>query len=228
MGIGYCHNQVIRESHSIYIAHVDSDDAVLPGALQKMVRKLESDPELGQVHCHWFEIDAEGKRTYKNSDSLQKLFSQRTEDRDYRRDLILHGCVINCLRTYRREVFNRVGYFDEKKIRATDYDMALRLVDKFKIGLVPEFLYCYRLHATNISKLHPLNGIKAWSTRAILGLQLLQRKEINFLSRKEYASLIFQSFCHQVLKIDRIAAFPKKLIRKVRKKLHNSNKQLGL
>jgi glycosyltransferase involved in cell wall biosynthesis len=32
MGIGYCHNLVIRESSSPFIAHVDSDDLVLPGA----------------------------------------------------------------------------------------------------------------------------------------------------------------------------------------------------
>ncbi len=227
MGIGYCHNQVIRQSESIFIAHVDSDDVVLPGAFQKMVQKLQSDPELGQVHCHWIQIDEEGKLSRESFHSLRKMFRHRTEERDYRRDLILHGCVINHLRTYRREVFDRVGYFGEKKIRGTDYEMALRLVDKYKIGLVPEFLYCHRRHTTNISKLHPMRGMKAWSARALFGLQLLQRNEINFLSRKEYASLILRSFYYQVLKFDRIASFPKKLIRKVRKKLHNSNTHLG-
>ena len=227
MGIGYCHNRVIRESESIFIAHVDSDDMVLSGALEKMVRKLESDPELGQVHCHWLQIDEEGKLSGESFHSLRKVLKHRMEERDYRRDLILHGCVINCLRTYRRKVFDRVGFFGEKKIRGIDYEMAVKLVDKYKIGLVPEFLYFHRRHTTNISKLHPMRGMKAWFTRAIFVFQLLQRKEINFLSRKKYVSLILQSFYYHVLKMDRVSTFPKKLMRKVRKKLYNSNSHLG-
>lgn len=43
-GIGYCHNRVLAHSAAPYVAHVDADDFILPGALRKMVGALEEKP----------------------------------------------------------------------------------------------------------------------------------------------------------------------------------------
>jgi glycosyltransferase involved in cell wall biosynthesis len=59
-GISYCHNLVIKRSISPYIAHVDSDDVIVPHALQRMIQRLKSDPRIGQVHCYHVEIADDG------------------------------------------------------------------------------------------------------------------------------------------------------------------------
>src|SRR3990172_9794731 len=127
MGIAYCHNLVIEQSNSPFIAHVDSDDLVLPHAFKKMVSKLKSDPSIGQVHCYFFDIDEDGRVTRDAFRERRTLFlKKRRPDMDYKGEL-LRGCVINCLRTYRREVFNAVGGFNEKLKFGVDYDMAFRI-----------------------------------------------------------------------------------------------------
>ncbi len=214
MGIGYCHNAVIRQSESRYIAHVDSDDLVLPGAFQKMIQKLESQPDFGQVHCHYFDIDAGGKLTQESFHARWNLFfSIRTPDRNYNRDLIIHGAIMNHLRTYRREVFNRVGLFEETLKYGVDYQMALRVVDKFRIGLVPEFLYCHRIHGKNTSPLR-LRPIRNWIHRALICLELIQKRQIQFIGWRQYFHLTILGLCY-VLRIQNIPALRKRLSRKV-------------
>src|SRR2546430_9166322 len=51
------------------------------------------------------------------------LLAQRGPGFDYRRGLLVHGMVVNPLRTYRREVFGVVGRFDERLRYAVDYDI---------------------------------------------------------------------------------------------------------
>ena len=101
MGIAYCHNVVIEKSTSPFIAHVDSDDMVLPGAFRKMVNTLKSAPHLGQAHCYFFDVDEDGEITRKAFRERRKRFlKNRKPDMDYKRKLLVHGSVINPLRTY--------------------------------------------------------------------------------------------------------------------------------
>jgi glycosyltransferase involved in cell wall biosynthesis len=216
MGIGYCHNVVIYQSSSPFIAHVDSDDWILPGALQEMVQLLESDSNLGQAHCHFLLIDEKGKVKPESSPANRmKLLQERTLNRNYRKDLIAYGNVINCLRTYRREVFTDVGYFDEDMKRGADYEMALRLVEKFEIGLVPDFLYCHRTHATNTSIVY-FAGLRNWVMRAQLCHQLIKNKQITYITREECDRLLMSSLCRHVLKLDLMLFFFKRFSQKVR------------
>ena len=48
-GIAYCHNLVIEKSASPFIAHVDSDDVLLPGALKKMIGAMKSGSNINRV-----------------------------------------------------------------------------------------------------------------------------------------------------------------------------------
>jgi len=152
-GIPFCHNLALDAARSPFVAHVDSDDFILPGALAKMLKALREDPAVGQAHCHFFEVDASGNTTREAFQERKKHFlATRPPGMDYRYALLVCGNVANHLRTYRREVFNVVGRFDEKMTRGgEDYQMALRIADRFRIKLVPEFLYCYRRHKGNIS-----------------------------------------------------------------------------
>src|SRR5262245_10317185 len=50
-GVAHCHNQVVAKSRAPFIAHVDSDDMVMPGALRKMVDRLSASTDHGQAHC---------------------------------------------------------------------------------------------------------------------------------------------------------------------------------
>lgn len=66
---------------------------------------------------------------------------------DYKRELIMRGGeAANHLHTYRRSVLEEVGEFDESLRCGEDLDMALRIAERFRMRLVPEFLHLHRIH----------------------------------------------------------------------------------
>lgn len=168
-GIAHCHNLVLERSAAPFLAHVDSDDSILGGALRRMLLAVRDDPNVGQAYCHYYPVDAAGRIT---DDELRRhqafLLAQRPPGFDYRRGLLVHGMVVNPLRTYRRAVFDLVGRFDERLRYAVDYDMALRIAERFDIALVPEFLYRQRLHGENMTEGLRLQALRSWWTRAII------------------------------------------------------------
>ncbi|MGH7901530.1 MAG: glycosyltransferase [Thermodesulfobacteriota bacterium] len=177
MGIGYCHNLVIEQSESPFIAHVDSDDMVLPGAFKKMIETLTRSPRIGQAHCDFTVIDEDGTVVD---------YGRGKPDMDYRRELLVRGGIINHLRTYRREVFDTVGKFNENLKYSEDCEMALRIIDKYDIKLVPEFLYFRRIHHSNTSQTLHFKELRFWYQRLIFSLQLSKNNKVRFLKQKEY------------------------------------------
>ncbi len=177
MGIAYCHNLVIEQSISPFIAHVDSDDLVLPGAFKKMVDVLNTSPNMGQVHCNYIVIDEMGNII---------RHATRTPDLDYKREILTRGGVINHLRLYKKEVFDTVGYFDQNLKFSEDCEMALRIIDKYEIKLVPEYLYCHRRHDSSTSQTLCFRELRFWYQRLIFSRRLSKNNKLGFLKEKEY------------------------------------------
>ncbi|HSE83537.1 MAG TPA: glycosyltransferase family 2 protein [Thermodesulfobacteriota bacterium] len=186
-GFAYCYNLAVEKTKSPFIAYVSADGIVLPDALQKMIQKLKSSPDIGQVNCYSFHAD-EDVRVAGVSFHSKTNFSPKyiAYGMDYKRGLLVHGSVTNHLRMYRRDVLIVAGKFDETVKYGLDYDMALRIVDKYDIKLVPELLYCSRIHQS--SKIKPLGfkGIVSGFHRLVFSWLFLKDRKINFLSHKEY------------------------------------------
>ena len=187
-GIGFCHNLIIRESRAPFIAHVDSDDVVRKAdAFAKLLRKIRNSERIGQVHCYHFPIDAQGRVTRQAfCQARKRLRASKKPDLDYRRHLLVHGTVNNHLRMYRKSVFEHIGMFNEEIGYGEDYEMALRLVDKYEIALVPEFLYAVRKHGRNTSDLR-FRRIRFWWQRLSFCNRLLKTGEIRFPREKRYS-----------------------------------------
>ena len=194
-GIAYCHNLVVESCRSPYISHVDSDDLVLPGAFQKMLDAIRRSHVIGQAHCNYFFIDEDGGRID------MPLSSVRTPQMDYKREILVCGGIINHLRTYRREVFQNVGNFDETLKFSIDTEMALRIVDKYEIKLVPEFLYSRRVHRQNSSDTLRLKELRYWYQRYRFTRRLMKDKKVNYLrsGRYDFNRLMAEGLCRALL-----------------------------
>jgi glycosyltransferase involved in cell wall biosynthesis len=152
-GIGFCHNLVIRETTAPLIAHVDADDTLAPDALAKLARAVQRDERAGQAYCDFYDIDRDGVVSASTRERWRDYFVRhRTSPIDHARELVVHGMVVNCLRTYRRRVFDTVGGFDEGLPWAVDYEMALRIAEHFAFAHVPEMLYARRVHAAGVTQ----------------------------------------------------------------------------
>ena len=165
-GIGYCHNLALHLTSAECIAHVDADDVVLPHGLARLLDAARR-PGVGQAYCDFHEIDEAGEASPESIARWQAFFRlQRGREIDYRRELLVHGMVVNHLRTYPRRVFERVGGFNEGLAYAVDYEMALRLAEHFEFAHVPQQLYAKRVHAGGVTE-----GMRFKGPRGLRGLR---------------------------------------------------------
>ncbi len=166
-GIGYTHNRIVAESAAPFVAHVDADDVIFQGALRALLDALAAAPGAAQAYCNHFELDARGDLSPRAFEEQWRFLErERRLHPDYRRALIEQGMVTNTLRTYRRSALASVGPFDEALPFAIDYDMAVRLADRFDMVLVPRFLYGQRVHGANTQETQRMRAIRSWHRRA--------------------------------------------------------------
>ena len=208
LGIAASHNRVLRCSDSELVVHVDADDIVHPGAFGRMVAAMASSPRAPGAHCRFDFIDGDG-RALSNRFTRTRVAAQlrRQPDSDYRHNLIVYGgeCA-NHLRTYRREVLRLVGEFDETLPRPSeDLDMALRLVDRAPLVLVPEFLYWKRVHPNAATEGMRVQGLRFFVDRSWIAWRLWRMGRIRFPDEAPYRlprliALGFRETCAQMIR----------------------------
>jgi glycosyltransferase involved in cell wall biosynthesis len=183
-GIGSSHNRILNETDSQYVAHVDSDDLVRPGAFRTLRDRMTRSPDVGQVYCNFYEFRS-GEPLSRGDIRAQRQSASKRATLDVRRALILHGMVANHLRFYRREALQAAGPFNEDLRYGVDLEMALRIADRSRLELEPRFLYCRRLHATNTSGLGSLARLRFWRTRLHICRRLLEERNGKLLGYDE-------------------------------------------
>ena len=188
LGIGACHNLALHNSDSELIVHVDADDLVMPDGFTRMVAAMDGRRDAPGAHCHFAFIDDQG-RMLSNRFTRGRIAAQRERSlrRDYRRDLIVYGgeCA-NHLRTYRRDVLIELGGFDESLRYGEDCDMALRLVDRAPLVLVPEVLYLKRVHRGATTESLSLQSLRFFWNRTHIAWRLWRSGRIRFAESAPY------------------------------------------
>ena len=140
-GVSAARNLGVRESTSQLIAFLDADDTLEPSSLEKQVARLDSDEEIGLVHCAMREFDDETGATIR-------LHMEGGEDRVANNLLLWEGPLIVAAGAIivSRQAFDRVGGFDTRMKVGEDWDFCYRVAQLFKIGFVAEPLVNYRRH----------------------------------------------------------------------------------
>ena len=191
-GIGYCHNRILADSRFPFIAHVDADDLVRRGALAKMATAVEDDPKIGLAHCYFYDVDANGKTTRAAFRARSKAFRrERPVELDYREALRSSPAKANALRTYRRSALIEVGGFNEELAFGVDYEMALRLLERYEFRLVPEFLYARRLHSTNTTEALAFKRARLWLQKYRIRRSVLAKGQVTYWEDANFDLLYF-------------------------------------
>lgn len=142
-GLSATLNEGIRLAKGKYFTACASDDIFMLNKIEKQVEFMESNPEYGMCYGKivYFEDSIENTYEYPNSNKQGWVFD----------DLLNYGCFIPTPSTFmKKEVFETVGEYDEN-LWIEDWDMWLRISQKYQVGYIDEYLAYYRKHDTNIS-----------------------------------------------------------------------------
>lgn len=137
-------NKLIELARGRYISFIDSDDLLLPDAIGRMVRIMETETEDVIVYGSYFRIDENGKvygrckRRLHSGKITRYLFET----------ILVHACGS----MFPTKLLKQSPAFDSSLRICSDYDLWLRLSMKYKFVALGEPTFKRRRHSANLSK----------------------------------------------------------------------------
>ena len=135
----FARNRCLRAATQPLVAFLDADDLWLPGHLAHLAEAMMKRPDLGFVYDKGYYVTADNR-------TLCAIFAEPHRPRVTPDDLLIENCIVPANVMVRREVFARVGVFDETLRHAEDHDMWLRILEAFPAEYVPVYGFKYRMH----------------------------------------------------------------------------------
>lgn len=184
-GVAYALNKGISNANGQIISWLSHDDIFLKTKIEKQISKFKN-KKINIVTSNFIEW-----KVKKN------IFVNRALNTDYFKETAkslllndkLHGCSI----LFRKKCFNIVGLFDTNLYHTQDYDMWIRMSEKFKFYHYDEFLLISRNHSNQSSKLNQNESLKEKNKLYIkyskkIKISLIQK--ISFFFKKFVINLI--------------------------------------
>lgn len=141
-------NKGVSLARGDVIAFLDDDDLWRPGKTAAQIRYLEENPECALVYSYPELIDEKGALIPNQpparfpSGSVYLDFVKRNRISTPSATLV------------RKQVFYEAGFFDENReyICGEDYDLWLRIAEKYRVAFCPGTLVSYRIRGGGISR----------------------------------------------------------------------------
>lgn len=140
--ISFALNTGVNASKAKYISQLDSDDIYDRRTIERMVDYMENNPKAGLTISYYDLVDTEDKVLDKFG-IIKHL--------EYDRNNILRVNGAGALRFWSRKVILEFGGFDNGEFAnyGEDYDLVLKVGEKYNVGRVHHVCYHYRRHSDN-------------------------------------------------------------------------------
>jgi glycosyltransferase involved in cell wall biosynthesis len=149
-------NRGIDEAKGEFIAFLDSDDTWDKEKLEKQLAVFQNHENVGAVYCGLRHVDLdkgtvihEPKRSYPSGNLGSSL-------------LIRDVTAPTSCYMVKRRIFEKVGGFDILLKARQDWEMWIRIAQKYEIGVVPEALVNYGEHTGTRTASNPQKEIDAY------------------------------------------------------------------
>ena len=160
-GVGVGLSRALAEARGDYVGVLDSDDMLEPDALSSMLAFMQARPQLGMAYSQYVEVDEHGAFLAPGKRFLKPYSPQQ----------LLVEFMTHHFRLIRADAYRAVGGVDAGMPVAPDYDLCLRLSERFEIEHLPRPLYRYRVRRDSISHGNRLRQVRASFDAAQRSLQ---------------------------------------------------------
>ena len=148
-GVAAARNRAIAASRGEFIAPLDADDLWDPHKIEQQVRRMiDAGEETGLVYCWWASIDVGGAL-------LDCSPRWRIEGRTADRLLQVNYTGNASVPLYRRRCLEQVQGYDvmlrERAEGCEDWDVALKVAERWRVAVVPSVLVAYRKRSGSLS-----------------------------------------------------------------------------
>jgi glycosyltransferase involved in cell wall biosynthesis len=171
-GPGAARNAGIRAARGRYCAFVDADDLMLPERLAQQVALLDADPELGLVHTDLMTFDDRG-----TIHATRHVFSNPCGGWILER-LLLENFITTSTVMAPTARLVEAGLFNEQRRISEDFELWLRVAERYRVGFIDRPLVRYRRRPGSLSDDKLITGLAAldvieqfWRTHAEYGKQ---------------------------------------------------------
>lgn len=141
-----------------YVARMDADDISAPDRFSRQVALLKGNPNYAAVGCWWKLISSTG--------SILDEITVPVEAEEIKRRFLWSAPIPHPAAMFRRDALVSIGGYDESYEYAQDRDLFLRLLARWQLGVVPEFLFFSRVNPNSITLLKETEQKKC-SIRAV-------------------------------------------------------------
>lgn len=177
-------NTALRLARGQFISVLDSDDLWMPNYLETMVGHLQTHPEIDAIYPNailFGNSHLDGKifqDLYPSSHpvTLEKFLSKE--------------CTIFGLVTFRREILDRVGLYDEGLRGVEDLDLWLRMMQHgYRFTFTDEVLVKYRRHDSSLSA-----SSTAYFDQVLKAYRKFQASELTTTQQRDLA----EAYCRKI------------------------------
>lgn len=144
-GVADSINDGIKASDSEFIARLDADDLAQPQRLEKQLNFMSNHSKIG--------VCGSDMLLFNDNDQQQYLLAHPQSNAAIRTALIQRCAISHPSVMCRRQVFEQIGYYDNRFDFAEDYELWCRAsLLGIKFANIPEVLTLYRKHEGQVGK----------------------------------------------------------------------------
>lgn len=176
-GVIYSRNFAIKNCNGTYILPLDADDIIEPTYVEKAVKILDNNLNIGIVYCK--------AKIFGNYDKYWNL-------KPFNKSDILYENCIFCSALFRKSDFLKIGgYNNNMKYGCEDYDLWLSFIEQgLEVFQINEILFSYRQYdETSRTTISLKNKKEIWNNLIKNHINLYLNDE-NFLERLIFSNPI--------------------------------------
>lgn len=176
-GVIYSRNFAIKNCNGTYILPLDADDIIEPTYVEKAVKILDNNPNIGIVYCK-----------AKIFGNYNKYWNLKPFNKS---DILYENCIF-CSALFRKSDFLKIGgYNNNMKYGCEDYDLWLSFIEQgLEVFQINEILFSYRQYdETSRTTISLKNKKEIWNNLIKNHINLYLNDE-NFLERLIFSNPI--------------------------------------